>query len=87
MAPWMAWAVYSLALVASVVASVAFHEASLTARVIIAVVAGLILRLLQCLILGPMRRCSPHWFIQRSAMAALRLDGGKTRCEKLYRIL
>ena len=53
MAPWMAWAVYSLALVASVVASVAFHEASLTARVIIAVVAGLILRLLQCLILGP----------------------------------
>ena len=69
MAPWMAWAVYSLALVASVVASVAFHEASLTARVIIAVVAGLILRLLQCF-LGPMRRCSAHWFIQRSAMAA-----------------
>ena len=69
MAPWRAWAAYSLVLVAAVVASIAFHQASLNTRVTIAVVAGLILRLLQCF-LGPMRRCSAHWFIQRSAMAA-----------------
>ena len=62
-------AVYSLVLVAAVVASIAFHQASLNTRVTIAVVAGLLLRLLQCF-LGPMRRCSGHWLVQRSAMAA-----------------
>ncbi|PUZ74937.1 hypothetical protein GQ55_1G106800 [Panicum hallii var. hallii] len=69
MAPWMARAVCSLVLVAAVAASVAFHQASLNTRVTIAVVAGLLLRLLQCF-LGPMRRCSRHWLVQRSAMAA-----------------
>ncbi|KAF0894994.1 hypothetical protein E2562_010093 [Oryza meyeriana var. granulata] len=69
MMPWRTWAMNTLFLVAAVVASIAYLRASLDARVMIEVAAGLGFRLLLCVV-GPMRRCSGHWLVQYGAMAA-----------------